>query len=582
MRTLFKKITVLLGVGLSLLTSTAYSHSHSHSHSTSSSSCDNTSTFLIYVNEKAHHGGNGTSWEKAFKNLQEALDVAVFRNENNLGPTEIWVAQGTYKPTRTYPENPDLGKTATFLIPANTSIYGGYKGHGCNPNKRNFEKYETILDGDLNNNGLGPDDRIGPNFPLELPQSYLDQVAFNSCHVVSIYSAPNTLLDGLTIANGFAGPDPDVLFARRGGGVFCFDSNGIFRNLRLYNNCAYDATGNETSRGGALFFRLPLDASPKSCDLDNVWMDHSYTNGDASAYNITNAIAKVNGVTVTNSQGVGSTSLMVVGPADNNAFDISNCHYEDNFVCCGCASIAFNVANPLSTVIVQKSKFIHNVSNGNCGSLDIFSTIEVPSSTFLIKCNIFERNEANSVGGYDPLSAVSCGAICDYGISSRVENNKFIRNKGATCGAICIIDYDLNNQPVFTHTTLLQNEFIENTTIDQGFEVSGGAHLIGQSTFGDIIDNTFIKNQSVRNGGGITVENSTANILNNKFCGNIAAGLGSQIYVLNSTVNTNLIKVNCFKKFDDNSVVINNTNFSKFVNNRTTKGKTRTYNIGIK
>ena len=46
-----------------------------------------------YVNGSVTSSGDGSSWDEAFKTLQEALDVVVANDE-------VWVAAGTYYPTR--------------------------------------------------------------------------------------------------------------------------------------------------------------------------------------------------------------------------------------------------------------------------------------------------------------------------------------------------------------------------------------------------------------------------------------------------------------------------------------------------
>src|SRR5258705_3818175 len=53
----------------------------------------------LYVNASSAGGSpDGSSWAKAFHNLQDALDAAASAN----GADEIWVAKGTYVPTRIY------------------------------------------------------------------------------------------------------------------------------------------------------------------------------------------------------------------------------------------------------------------------------------------------------------------------------------------------------------------------------------------------------------------------------------------------------------------------------------------------
>ena len=54
--------------------------------------CSKSDQKVIFVNADAA-GGDGTSWEEAFTDLQAAIDKAV-------PGFEVWVASGTYIPTR--------------------------------------------------------------------------------------------------------------------------------------------------------------------------------------------------------------------------------------------------------------------------------------------------------------------------------------------------------------------------------------------------------------------------------------------------------------------------------------------------
>ena len=54
----------------------------------------------VFVDENAEPGGTGDSWANAFNELQQGLDNAFDRNGD--GVVEIWIAEGTYVPTKTY------------------------------------------------------------------------------------------------------------------------------------------------------------------------------------------------------------------------------------------------------------------------------------------------------------------------------------------------------------------------------------------------------------------------------------------------------------------------------------------------
>ena len=68
---------------------------------------------ILYVDRDATGRGDGTNWANAYTDLRSAL---LSMNEF----TEVWVAEGTYYPGNT--------KADSFILPPNTSVYGGFSG----------------------------------------------------------------------------------------------------------------------------------------------------------------------------------------------------------------------------------------------------------------------------------------------------------------------------------------------------------------------------------------------------------------------------------------------------------------------
>jgi CHRD domain/Bacterial Ig domain/PKD-like domain/Ig-like domain CHU_C associated/CS domain len=123
---------------------------------------------------------NGNSWATAYGNLQTGLSAAAAVVVS--APAEVWVAQGTYKPTAT------TTRTIYFNIPSGVKVYGGFAGTENDLNTRNFRTNTTILSGDIGTQNLFDD---------------------NSYHVVVFDgSSTATLLDGFTITGGYANFDP--------------------------------------------------------------------------------------------------------------------------------------------------------------------------------------------------------------------------------------------------------------------------------------------------------------------------------------------------------------------------------------
>jgi hypothetical protein len=153
---------------------------------------------VIYVNHAATGTPNGSSWQDAFRTLQDALAVAAAGNA-------IWVAAGTYYPGAT--------RGSTFQLRDGVVVYGGFVGSGANPDARDWVANVTILSGDLDQSG-----------------SLNDNDAY---HVVT--GANNATLDGFTITGGNANGG--------GGGVYNVSSSPTLSNVIISGNRAIEGGG---------------------------------------------------------------------------------------------------------------------------------------------------------------------------------------------------------------------------------------------------------------------------------------------------------------------------------------------------
>lgn len=164
----------------------------------------------VYVDHAATGMNNGTSWEDAYTNLQNALANA------NPGD-EIRAAQGTYLPGTT--------PAATFLIDKNLHLLGGYD---ASTGARDPEMYVTTLSGDLN--GDDAEDDL-TNFRSD-----------NARTVVRIEAGITnaTLIDGFTIRGGHAGGSGAA--NESGGGVYALGAP-VIRNCNFEQNYALMSGG---------------------------------------------------------------------------------------------------------------------------------------------------------------------------------------------------------------------------------------------------------------------------------------------------------------------------------------------------
>lgn len=181
---------------------------------------------IILVDQNAKGQNNGRSWPNAFVDLQKALDAAPDRYG-----TEIWVARGTYLPTkRSDAADP---RSASFELKSNVALYGGFLGIETMRSQRNYSANQTVLSGDLGRND-------GPDFANNGENTY---------HVVKAIGVNhNAILDGFTVEGGNADKsgagDADI----NGGGIYTTGSPQI-ENCIIKNNsaqreeAAYDGGG---------------------------------------------------------------------------------------------------------------------------------------------------------------------------------------------------------------------------------------------------------------------------------------------------------------------------------------------------
>lgn len=109
---------------------------------------------VLYVDKTAPSGGDGTNWNKAYRDIQEAFDNLSDKVSGYASPPdcEIRVAQGEYKPDRgTGDRNMRYFKYVTGASAASLSLVGSFGGlHGSNPDVSDIHATVTRISGDLN------------------------------------------------------------------------------------------------------------------------------------------------------------------------------------------------------------------------------------------------------------------------------------------------------------------------------------------------------------------------------------------------------------------------------------------------
>lgn len=262
----------------------------------------------IYVDANSTGNNTGSSWTDPFTDLQDALALGA--------NAEIFVAEGTYKPTAT------ANRGIAFQISSNVSIKGGYSSGGGD---RNPELYPTILSGDINNDGL--------------PKG-------NSLHVVKATNVNNVSLDGLTIQDGNANK-PGFYSKERGGGVYINNSTVnihnciIVENKAIYGGGLFAAnaqdvsinhsliTDNEAQYGCAVYHvanssvyirnsRIIDNRSTKRCAIEAQNSTHTLIENSVVANNFSNWANALAFITVNSSQTCEIRNSTILGHNDDD------------------------------------------------------------------------------------------------------------------------------------------------------------------------------------------------------------------------------------------------------------------------
>jgi predicted outer membrane repeat protein len=420
---------------------------------------------IIYVKWNANGENNGTNWQNAFNDLQDALSVATSGDE-------IWVAQGVYKPTTVVTD-----RYASFVLKKNVEVYGGFSGIETSRNQRDYEIYQTVLSGDIDNNDS--------QTPIITDLDTVIGNLTNSFNVVR--GADQAVLDGFNITAGYA--NGETFPNDRGGGILNYVSSPTIANCDILGNVAVVGAGIYTSNGSPIVLNVVIsgnnasgvsggihnnDGNPLLIDVEisnnsaNVAGGGWINNGDAELINV--AIFNNTGRT----EGVGGLFF------DNSNSIISN------------GEIAGNISNHLvssfggggiyarnSNLFLYNVKFMENISFSLGGGLRAsYSSLELKNITF-------SQNEANSFGGgvsFEESTGVfsnvtfnenhannSGGAIALINSDITIRNNTFRRNSSSLNGG-AIFNQD-NNVP-----KIYNSIFWENISND-GSQVFGGSTI---------------------------------------------------------------------------------------------------------
>jgi len=340
----------------------------------------------LYVKHNASGANNGTSWTNAYTSLQSAIDYA--RGCSNI--QEIWVAAGTYKPSKDKTGNasPSNPIAKTFYVNFPVDLYGGFAGTETMLSQRNITLNPTILSGDIDNN-----DTADPAVTAANVQGTNSNLVL---HIQNV--AEGVTVDGFTVtagqfASGFVGGG-----IHNEGTGFPFGCTATIRNCKIQGNTgsAIFNSGNlnSFSAGSAI---LVVENSSISGNTGNSNAAGIHSNSNGGNTNVT-----VNNCTFSNitSTGVNNNGAYYeAAPSGNGTATFSKCIFSANSATSNGAAVHANGSgsgriNHTFTNCV----FMNNTSGGKGGAYYANGASSGRITTAFTNCT-FYNNEATNGGG---------------------------------------------------------------------------------------------------------------------------------------------------------------------------------------
>jgi len=434
-----------------------------------------------YVDNTANGANDGSSWNDAYTNLQDAIDAYT--------TGAIWVKEGTYYPSAYAVGSQQGTRDQTFLIAKEVKIYGGFDGTETVLSERNVTTNPTILTGDFNN-----DDNVTITTTEPTRQD-------NAIHVVTVKGdfLRQAVLDGFTISGGNANSTAfDLNCAtsqtqqydkRRGAAIFT-DPDSAGRNVSIkLSNCIIE---NNSAIGMAVSYSMnPCGANTTITDIDfentiirgNYSIDYANIFYGASAYGIKRYGSLINCL-IYNNETTNQASVMQISA---NGSHKANLNVQ---------IINTTIANNISGTNkfakfsqAQKLNLFNNIiyNNGSNNTIDLIGAAPTASH------NIIQSGQ---------LSGSTSNPLF-----TDAANNDFTLQSGSPA-----IDAGDNNLiPAGIVADLLQNDRIFNTTVDMGCYEYGSSPVAAVNELTTNLDFTLYPNP-VNNTLNIALDTAISNV----------------------------------------------------------------------
>jgi hypothetical protein len=339
----------------------------------------------FYVNIEADAGGDGTTWDKAFVAVREALAAAGAADVD--GMCDIWVASGVYRVYESAPID------TTALI-ENVHLLGGFEGGETSADERDPAVHKTVLD--------------GTDATDETLQVY---------HVVT--GATNAVIDGFTMQGGnAAGEDFFDDTQRQGGGLLAVDSPMTVANCEITRNYAEEYGGGIYISGG-------------NVSVSNSRISYNTTPGEGGGVYIEQASPSFKNTTVEWNTAItgGGVSVELLGAPQFQTSTFSNNQVESIMGEGAGVYILSTETSTFTDCVFSENRALDGASGGGLSA--VHSSVMVEGCTFW-------KNTAESGGGMY-VAGETNGTIADCVFADNISDGSmggggglYIRDSGGT------------------------------------------------------------------------------------------------------------------------------------------------------
>lgn len=419
---------------------------------------DRTLLAICFVDADAQPGGTGSSWSSACQSLQDALDLAS-NSTNQI--TEIWIAEGTYTPTRTATDSQGPVQTATFSLVNGVSLYGGFAGTESDRNLRAKNSqgeylHQTVLSGDLAQN----DDWSN--------KSTLDDNVYTVLVGNTLTSA--LTVDGVVVSGGNAVDFEGSTYGDYGGGIVLSNCTNItLSNITVSNNNAQNGGGGIYINGGTTVLQ------------NSFIVNNSTTTSGGGVYFRAGTLTVENSFFIDNYAGSSGGGFAQTG----GTLDMTTSHFSGNIGSYGGGLYQSNSG----TATIDSSSFISNIAQdlysvaAEGGGIHQSGKMDITDVTFAGNVaraggGIYFYNEVDSNGNQSLPVSTYQNLTLSRNVARETGGGLYIRNGSLNLNASIIaantaaISPDLYGEPDGANSALPKT----------GLILTGSNNLIGDGT----------------------------------------------------------------------------------------------------